>query len=140
MASNGSFKATSIQATDFSIWFDCIEGGPDQSVDDLAGVDVIIPGSSGFVPMPREKRGRTIVLIGWLKAASLSAFDTAEQALLALFDPEAATGTLSYDLDNGDTATIIAQALAVIPISERLGGSRRYTIRLVSGAPDWTIA
>lgn len=140
MFSSGTFKATSIQAADFTIWFDPIEGGPDYTADEIARVNVVIPGQPGFVPMPGEARSRTIVLLGWIKAASVSAFATAEQALMTLFDPTAVPGSLVYDMANGDTATILAQAEAVMPLSEQFGGTRRYTVRLVSGAPDWTIA
>jgi hypothetical protein len=134
-----SFDGTSIQASDYTIWFDVRRGGPGETAV-VAGIDTVIPGQPGFIPMPREKRGRVIELYGWLKASSLSAFITAEKALLALFDPTNGASTLSMTLEDSTTATILAQPQNVVPEDESYRGAvRRYSIELVSGDPDWTI-
>jgi hypothetical protein len=132
-------EGTSIQdTTDYGLWFDVIKGGPGELAQ-MAGVDTIIPSSAGFVPMPRVKRGRIIELHGWIKESSLANFRTAEQALLALFDPgDLVTLVMSY---GSGTATINAQTEAIVPDAPTVVGTfQQYQIILTSGAPDWTLA
>lgn len=131
-------EGTSIQESDFSTWFDVVKGGPGELAQ-LAGVDVVIPGSAGLQGMPREKRGRIIELVGWIKESSLANFRTSEQALLALFDiGDLVTLVLGY---GSGTATIDARTEAIIPSEGGVKGVfQQYRIVLTSGAPDWTLA
>ena len=131
-------EGTTIQESDFSMWFDVVKGGPGELAQ-MAGVDSVVPGSPGYVPMPREKRGRIIELYGWIKESSLANFRTAEQAMLALFDPgDLVTLVLGY---GSGTATINAQVEAIVPDEGGVKGVfQQYRIVLTSGAPDWTLA
>ncbi len=133
------FDGTLIQETDYTTWFDIMEGGP-QNMAELAGVDTIIPGAEGFIPKPREKRQRRILLVGWIRESTASAFVTSYKALLALFDPDGGAQTLEVPLADGTTASILAQPLNIVGDAEGYRGNfQRFAIELISGAPDWTI-
>lgn len=133
------FDGTLIQETDYTTWFDLIEGGP-QNMAELAGVDTIVPGLEGYVPMPREKRQRRILLVGWIRESTASAFVTSYKALLSLFDPTAGAKVLEVPLADSTVATILAQPINIVGDAEGYRGAyQRFAIELVSGAPDWTI-
>lgn len=131
-----TYKTEDLQPTDGTMRLDIEEG-----LDELAeyrGRDLPLPGMDGQYEGVRRADRRTIVLTGWVQAASASDYRDLVISLHTLFDPKV-PGDLVATLENGDTATIRARAVAISWLNEQFGNTRRLRVFLLSIAPDWTI-
>jgi hypothetical protein len=134
-----TYKGTSIQRADWTVWFDVREGLKELA--EVRGQDTIVPYLPGRIERTRVKDKRDIELYGWIKGATESAYWTLLKEMQTLFDPAATPGDLVVPLADGTTATIRARALNMIPEEEdHRGNAQHFSVGLVAVAPDWTIA
>lgn len=137
-----TFKGTDIQRSDFKIHLEVKRGFLESA--DVRGEDTIIPGATGRVPRNRKKDLRVIELEGTVRGEGatedlrLSDFQDSCDALISLFDPAAATGTLSGTAWDGTTRSIVCRALPGNVWSMVLPGEATFNVQLLSVVPDWT--
>ena len=131
-----TYKATDVQRADLSMHLDILEG-----LDEIAetvGGDQPYVGKDGQAEGVRRHSVRRIILAGWIRGATNSAYRTLVKELHTLFDPKT-PGNLVATLEDATTGTIRARAIAIVWVDpERFGNTRRVRILMDSSAPDWT--
>ncbi len=109
----------------------------------VRGKDYIVPGRRGRVAMPRVADLRTLLIEGYIQAASFDDYRDLADTMALLFDPELDAQVLSISgpylgLPPGTTKTINARVLNVV-LGPLLGDGtfRHWSIELESVDPDW---
>lgn len=133
-----TFDGTSIQRADNSVWLDVKEGLFEHY--EVRGKDTVVPGDEGEIPRNRVPGKLRIVLKGWIRGSSWSAYWTLVKEMKTLFDPARAPATLSVPLDDGTTGTIEARPVNIIPAGdEAIGAAREWSVELRAvDPPYWT--
>ncbi len=112
--------------------------------EDVRGVDVTVPGLAGRISANRLYDRRMLEVEGFVQgvgaseAARLADFETAMSAVMALFDPKLAAGSLVVGLQGGGSKTISARTLPeTVEGEDRIPGRLDLGFRLEAIGADW---
>lgn len=140
-----SYRATDVRRADGSFYLWIARGWVDEPAD-VRGADGVVALKAGRRVNPRYKDRRVVELRGQLKAATAAAMFTLANELRTLFDPTITgalvAGDLYRGLGAGQTATLQARTINVVPGDRTTGFHRLYTIELecVASPPEWVVA
>lgn len=112
--------------------------------EDVRGIDVTVPGLAGRISGNRIHDRRLIEVEGFIAGVGSTEalrqvdFETAVAAVMALFDPKLAAGTLVVGLQGGGTKSISARTLPeTIEGDDKIPGWQEFGFRLEAIGADW---